>query len=111
VIFVQPGFGSGVAREAPLVDSCKFYQKHMHATTSAIGLTWGAFEDVWRVSGCEEGGCGEILVPFFEGAVNVFYERRGWVVDGVVVVVRGVGSYKSGVMIVVNDVEYGGVVV
>ena len=40
--------------------------------------------------------------------MNVFYERRGWVIEGVVVV-RGVGIYKSGVMRDVMDVEYGGV--
>jgi len=32
-------------------------------------------------------------------------------VEGVVVVEGGVGSYKSGVMRVVMDVEYGGIVV
>ena len=41
----------------------------------------------------------------------MFYGRRGWVIKGVVVLVRGVGSYKSDVMNVVMDVEYGGVVV
>ena len=43
--------------------------------------------------------------------MNVMYERRGWVIEKVIVVVRGVGSYKSGVMGVVMDVENGGVVV
>jgi hypothetical protein len=38
--------------------------------------------------------------------MNVFYKRRGWVVERVVVVVGSVGSYKSGIMRVVMDVEY-----
>ena len=43
--------------------------------------------------------------------MNVFYGRRGLVVEGVVVVVRVIGRYKSGLVRVVMDVEYGGVVV
>jgi hypothetical protein len=41
----------------------------------------------------------------------VFYGRRSCLIEGDVIVVRGVGSYKSGVTRVVIDVEYGGVVV
>jgi len=39
------------------------------------------------------------------------YGGRDWVVERVVIVVGGVGGYESGVMEVVVDVEYGGVVV
>ena len=56
-------------------------------------------------------GCGEFLVPLFQGAVNVFYYRRGWVAERVVLVVGGVGSYKSGEMRVVVNVEYDSILV
>jgi len=42
--------------------------------------------------------------------VNVVYIVGVWAVEGVVVVVGGVGSYKSGEVSVVMDVQYGGVV-
>ena len=43
--------------------------------------------------------------------MNVFYGRRDGVIKGVVLVVRGVGGYKSGVIDAVMDVAYDGVVV
>ncbi len=37
--------------------------------------------------------------------------RRVWVVKGVVIVVGGIGGYKSGKVGVVVDIEYGRVIV